>query len=282
MPDIVHEQAVQLTPLVQRVTVANPGIMTGAGTNTYIVGRDEFAVIDPGPANDEHVQAILDVVKDKLRWVLVTHTHGDHSPGARVLHEKTGARLLGNEMPDDGFQDTSFSDASPLVNDQILQTDEFSLRAIETPGHVSNHLCFLLEQEGLLFSGDHIMQGSTVVIIPPYGDMGLYLDSLARLLNYPINAIAPGHGLVIDEPVEEIEGLIKHRLWREQKILDDLSRSGPIAVEDLTSIVYKDFDKRLLIPAQLSLTAHLIKLSNEGKAQLNDELWQCTDESKTL
>lgn len=278
MPEIVHEQAVQLTPLVKRVTAANPGVMTGAGTNTYIVGQNKLAVIDPGPATDEHMQAILDVVGDKLAWILVTHTHGDHSPGAAVLHEKTGAPLYGNEMPDDGFQDTTFTGATTFRNDQQLTADEFTLRVIETPGHVGNHLCFLLEEEGMLFSGDHIMQGSTVVIIPPHGNMKDYLDSHSRLLNYPIQSIAPGHGLLINDPLAEIEGLIQHRLWREQKIIDGLAASGPIAVEDLTSIVYKGSDKRLMIPAQLSLTAHLIKLQSEGRASLENELWQYIDE----
>jgi len=200
---IVHDVAVDISPLVRRITASNSGVMTGPGTNTYIVGREQLAVIDPGPADAAHIAAILKTCNARLRWILTTHTHPDHSPAAAQLAAATGAVVLGNKIADDGRQDTSFNPLRGFAHDELFITDEFRLRAIATPGHVGNHLCFLLEDEQLLFTGDHIMQGSTVVIVPPNGDMQDYLNSLALLLQYPIAALAPAHGQIITEPQAE-------------------------------------------------------------------------------
>lgn len=165
----------QLSPLVRCLTAPNGNRMTGPGTNSYLLGREQLALIDPGPVIDSHIDTLLDVCGEQLRWILVTHTHPDHSPAARVIAERSGAELIGCVMDDDGHQDRSFRVAENLRHGQLLETPEFTLQAIHTPGHVANQFCYLLQEEGLLFSGDHIMEGSSVVIIPPqrrYG--GLY------------------------------------------------------------------------------------------------------------
>lgn len=273
--DILHEKPVAISRRVRRLTAGNIGPMTGPGTNTYLVGERDIAVIDPGPAMDEHIEAILNACGDRLKWIIPTHSHPDHSPAAVPLAEATGARVLGNKLIDnDGYQDESFSPERGFEHDESLVTDEFTLRAIHTPGHVDNHVCFLVEEDGLLLTGDHIMQGSTVVIIPPHGDMQDYIASLQRLLNYPIEAIAPGHGLVIDHPINEIERLVAHRLGREAKVIDALSAVGRISLSALTPVVYDDVDPALHPIAQCSLLAHLIKLEKEHRAHREDEDWK--------
>ena len=149
--------------VVRRVLAPNPGMMTGPGTNTYLVGVDEVAVIDPGPEDDGHLDAVAACGGDRVRWILVTHTHSDHSPGAAALKQRTGAEVLGFDERDGFVPDRAIGEGF------ALEGTEFSLRPLHTPGHASNHLCYLLDQELLLFSGDHVMEGSTVVIAPPDG-----------------------------------------------------------------------------------------------------------------
>lgn len=274
MKAIVHGQAVALSPLVKRITAPNPGPMTGPGTNTYLVGNDQLAVIDPGPAIPSHVDAILKAGENRIRWVLATHSHPDHSPAAQLIAEATGAMVMGNSLPvDDGRQDNSFAPVQGFAQDEVLATDEFSLRAILTPGHVGNHVCFLLEQEGVLFSGDHIMQGSTVVIVPPHGDMSDYLDSLRLLEGYDVRAIAAGHGTVIDSPREEIAGLIRHRLGREAKVLRVVRELGRGSLDSLTPVVYDDVVVGMHGVARFSLWAHLNKLVRDGVLVVEGDEW---------
>ena len=274
MIEIAHGRPVQLTKHVRRITAPNPGKMTGPGTNTYLVGDSQVAVIDPGPAEPSHMQAILNAVGDRLKWILVTHTHPDHSPGAKVLAEATGALLMGNILPeDDGHQDNTFVPQQSFEHDQILDGGDFQLRALCTPGHVDNHLCFLVEQDRMLLTGDHIMHGSTVVIIPPFGDMKAYIESLELMLDYPIELLGPGHGLVMDRPQEEIKGLIAHRLRRESKVVERLNGRGEISLMDLTPLVYDDVDAGLHTLASYSLLAHLLKLEKEQRVSRSDESW---------
>jgi glyoxylase-like metal-dependent hydrolase (beta-lactamase superfamily II) len=266
---------VQLTPLVRRITAPNAGLMTGPGTNTYLIGRDQIAVVDPGPAEPSHIEAILNACGDKLRWILVTHTHPDHSPAAAALATASGAIVMGNTLADnDGFQDDSFEPVHGFAHDECLSTDEFSIRALHTPGHVDNHLCYLVEEDGVLLTGDHIMQGSTVVIIPPHGDMGDYIASLRLLLDYPLRGLGPGHGYYIDTPVAEVEGLIAHRLQREAKVVERLGGLAAMDLKALTPLVYDDVNPKLHPIARYSLWAHLIKLQKEGRAQQVGEQWQ--------
>ncbi len=267
----------QLRPAVHRLIAPNPGVMTGPGTNSYLLGRGRLTLLDPGPAMAEHVyalQAAVEQLGGELEQIVVTHTHPDHSPAAALLAERFSVPMLGRAIADDGHQDTSFKPDVELQHEQIIHVDGEALRAIYTPGHVDNHFCFLHEPSGLLFTGDHIMQGSTVVIIPPAGDMAHYIDSLRRMLEYPLQALAPGHGGLIEQPRAEIEALIAHRLGRESKVRAALQGRGDIALQDLVVHAYDDVDESLHPIAQLSLWAHLLKLQKEGEVEEAAGLWR--------
>jgi glyoxylase-like metal-dependent hydrolase (beta-lactamase superfamily II) len=273
--EIVPGKVVQLNRLIRRVTAPNPGMMTGPGTNTYVVGTDRLALIDPGPESAVHLSAMLETAGKQLKWILCTHTHLDHSPGARALKAETGAEVLAfGAVPDDGRQDAAFVPDRALRDGDTLDCGGFKLRAVHTPGHASNHLCYLLEQQKLLFTGDHIMQGSTVVISPPDGEMATYLDSLERLLALDLAAIAPGHGHVIERPHEEVRRLIAHRMKREQKVLAAFQRADPAALDELLPFVYDDVPQGVHPVARRSLHAHLIKLAREGRVVERDGSWR--------
>jgi glyoxylase-like metal-dependent hydrolase (beta-lactamase superfamily II) len=265
-----------LNDRVRRVVAPNPGAMTGAGTNTYLLGHNEVAVLDPGPDLPEHVEAILAAAgSGTIKWIICTHTHPDHSPAWRALHEATGAQVIGALPADDMFQDDTFKPDWELVHDEVLKTEEFTLRAVHTPGHVSNHFCFFLEEEQMLFAGDHIMNGSTVVIVPPSGDMKAYIESLQLLLEYPLQFIAPGHGEVLEDSAAVVEWLVNHRLQREAKVVAGLERTGETDLACLVKVVYDDVDDSLHDMAQLSLRAHLIKLVQEQRVvhSERDDRW---------
>ena len=255
----------RLNPTVRRIVAPNPGVMTGPGTNTYLLGNEEIAVLDPGPAIPEHIEAILAAGAGKIRWIVCTHTHPDHSPAWQAIAEATGAEVIGASPADDMFQDDTFQPSAELQHDDVLQTAEFTLRAVHTPGHVSNHFCFFLEQEQMLFAGDHIMNGSTVVIVPPSGDMKAYIESLQLLLEYPLKFIAPGHGEVLEDSAAVVEWLVNHRLKRESKVVDKLEGLGLADMDALVAAVYDDVDVSLHDMAKLSLRAHLIKLETERR-----------------
>lgn len=272
---IVPGEVVAISPAVRRITAPNPGVMTGPGTNAYIVGHEQLALIDPGPEIETHRDALLAAVGDRLRWILCTHTHRDHSPLARALRQATGAQVLGfGSVPADGRQDEAFAPDRALGDGDVVECGEFRLRAVHTPGHASNHLCYLLEDHGLLFTGDHVMQGSTVVISPPDGDMQAYLDSLERLLALPVGAFAPGHGHVIAAPQDEVRRLIAHRLKREEKVRAALRSAGPASLETLVRHAYDDVPERIHNVAMRSLHASLIRLQRNGMATCGDGLWR--------
>lgn len=263
---------------VRRLVARNPGFMTGPGTNTYLVGTHSCAVIDPGPHDPVHIERILEVVGGRVTAILATHTHPDHSPAIAALAEATGAEILGRGAPAHGRQDTTFAPTRVLDDGDVVAVGEHTLRAIHTPGHASNHLCYLLEGVGLLFSGDHVMQGSTVVIGPPDGDMRQYLQSLARLQREPVTHIAPGHGTVIEDAQAEVARLIAHRLQREAKVVERLHRAGRVTIDVLVTSVYDDVDPRLHPVARGSLLAHLLKLEAEGRATHDqDSVWWTTE-----
>ena len=261
--DITAGEPKRLDRWVTRITAPNPGLMTGPGTNSYVVNG--VAVIDPGPALDSHIEELL---KYKLRWILCTHTHLDHSPAAALLQKETGAQVLGRPAPQG--QDATFKPDIVLENGQRIGLGDVSLRAIHTPGHASNHVCYLLEQTRMLFTGDHVMQGSTVVINPPDGDMRAYLRSLERLLGEDIAIIAPGHGYLIGAPHKEIRRLIAHRLNRERKVVAALERLEHPSLEEMLPLVYDDVPERVHRVAARSLTAHLDKLLAEGAVRLEE------------
>ena len=264
--EIVPGTVVQLSPKVRRITAPNPGFMTGPGTNTYLLGAGgDIAVIDPGPAIDAHVEAVLAAAGARIRWIVVTHTHVDHSPAAALLKAKTGAELMGMPPPRFGNQDQSFRPDRVLAHGERIELAGCALRVIHSPGHASNQLCYLLEEEKLLFTGDHVMQGSTVVINPPDGDMRVYLDSLRQLQGEDIAWFAPGHGFLMDKPQEALERLLIHRLTRENKVLNAVREAGTATLEELVPGVYDDVSPRLHPVASRSLLAHLIKLQAEHK-----------------
>jgi glyoxylase-like metal-dependent hydrolase (beta-lactamase superfamily II)/8-oxo-dGTP pyrophosphatase MutT (NUDIX family) len=262
--DIVAGEPKRLDRYVTRLTAPNPGMMTGPGTNTYIVGLSspsaERAVIDPGPDIASHIEKIL--AFQPIKWILCTHTHLDHSPAAAAVKAATGAQLLGRPAP--AGQDATFKPDFVLEDGQRIDLKGITLRAIHTPGHASNHLCYLLEETKMLFTGDHVMQGSTVVINPPDGDMRAYLASLEKLLAQEIAIIAPGHGYLVGAPHKELRRLMAHRRAREQKVVRALARLGAASLDDLLPLVYDDVPSRIHRMAARSLTAHLDKLVIEG------------------
>ena len=257
MGELTPGVASALSPLVRRVLAPNPGMMTGPGTNTYLVGVDEIAVIDPGPDDAAHLDTIAGCGGDRIRWILVTHTHSDHSPGAAGLKERTGATLLGFGERD------GFTPDEAIDEGFCIEATEFRLRALHTPGHASNHLCYLLEQERMLFSGDHVMDGSTVVIAPPDGDMAAYLEALRRL-RMRLRSIAPGHGHLIADPKAKLDEYLSHRGQREEQILRAV-QDGATTVDDIVKGVYVDVPEALHPIARYSVHAHLLKLAAEGK-----------------
>jgi len=255
----------RLDPYVTRIIAPNPGMMTGPGTNTYLVGDKDLAVIDPGPAIDSHIAALLAAGAGRIRSVICTHTHLDHSPAAAAIKAACGAVLIGWPAPEHPGQDRSFAPDRVLGHGDRVLFGGVSLRALHTPGHASNHLCYLLENTKMLFTGDHVMQGSTVVINPPDGDMRAYLASLELLLTEDILILAPGHGYLIGEPHREARRLIRHRLAREAKVASALARLGAPTLEELVLEVYDDVQPRLHAVAMRSLAAHLGKLAAEGR-----------------
>ncbi|MEM1113692.1 MAG: MBL fold metallo-hydrolase [Pseudomonadota bacterium] len=270
-----HGVPFSLNKRVRRIVAPNPGAMTGAGTNTYLLGHEQVAVLDPGPAIDEHVDAILAAGGDRIRWIVCTHTHPDHSPAWQGVADATGAELIGARPADDMFQDDTFQPLAEIQHDDVLHAPEFTLRAVHTPGHVGNHFCYLLEEEHMLFAGDHIMNGSTVVIVPPSGDMKAYIESLQLLLSYPLKFIAPGHGEVMEDSKAVVEWLVNHRLKREGKVIERLQDIGRCQISELVLSVYDDVDKSLHEMAKLSLLAHLIKLNQENRALHHpDDSWE--------
>lgn len=270
-------ETVVLSQRVRRITAPNPGMMTGPGTNTYLVGNAELAVIDPGPDIQEHIDAILQAATDMhapIRWILCTHTHIDHSPGANRLRDATDAPVIGQLARYPKGQDSTFKPDQHWQHGDAIRSDEFTLRAVHTPGHASNHLCFYLEEEQTLFTGDHIMEGSTVVIAPPDGDMLAYMNSLHQLKELPLRHLAPAHGNRIDNPLQIIEALIWHRTLRERKTVEKMQQLGPCTLATLTPSVYDEVPAFLHGLAQMSLLAHLLKLEQERVVERNDDIWR--------
>ena len=270
VPQMIAGKTVRLSPRIQRVLAPNPGIMPGTGTNTYLVGKRQLAVIDPGPMIEKHIDTVLKAAHDRIKWILITHTHPDHFPAADAIKAKTGAPILAYGHSPVGNPPNTFQPDRALVHDECLTGEDFTLRAIHTPGHASDHLCFYLAEEKVLFTGDQIMNGSTVVIAPPDGDMKAYLVSLELLKSYPIRTLAPGHGEMMGDPLAVIDGLIQHRLNREAKVIHALRDLGPAMVEDLVPSVYDDVPSFLHPIAKYSLLAHLIKLEGENRAIRTD------------
>ena len=276
--DIVPDRAVRLSDRVLRVTAPNPSVMTGPGTNSYLVAMDggDWIAIDPGPAIDAHVEALIAAAAPgRIRQILVTHTHTDHSPGAAPLKARTGAPIVGLTAAHPEWQDAGFApDRTVDDGERFVLGAGTTLVAIRTPGHASNHVCWLLEEERLLFTGDHVMQASTVVINPPDGDMRAYLRSLDGLIGRDLDWLAPGHGFLMAEPADAMRAIVAHRLKREAKVLAAMRAQGPAAREALLPAVYDDVDPKLHRMASRSLEAHLLKLRDDGTAAESAGVWR--------
>ncbi|HET9692916.1 MAG TPA: MBL fold metallo-hydrolase [Steroidobacteraceae bacterium] len=268
-------EAVRLASNLQRIVAPNPSPLTGPGTNTYVLGTGPaHIVIDPGPDDAAHLDRIVTAAAGRIAYVLCTHSHSDHSPGAAALARRTGAPVHGRPAPQDDYQDDTYAPDATIADGDVYRVPGATVRAVHTPGHASNHVCFLLEPEGWLLTGDHLMSGSTVVILPPDGSMRLYLESLHRLRTLPIAALVPGHGAVMPDAHGEIDRVIAHRLKREAKVIDALCRQGGAATLDtLLPVVYDDTPVALHGLARFSLLAHLQKLDEEGRVVRNGERW---------
>jgi glyoxylase-like metal-dependent hydrolase (beta-lactamase superfamily II) len=267
------EPFTELRPGVRRLVAPNPSVMSGPGTNTYLFGTEEIAVLDPGPIIESHLDTIQRVAGAPIRWVLVTHTHPDHSPAATPLAERTGAELIGMPAPHGGYDDVTFVPDRTLADGDELVTEAFRVRAVHTPGHASNHLCYLHQESNWLFTGDHVIDGSTVVIDPPDGNMKQYIESLRRVKQLGVDALVPGHGELIHDPVSVIDWIIDHRLEREAKVLAALTANPGLTTRELVPHVYKDVDPKLYRWAERSLLAHLVKLEEDGRASRQSSCW---------
>lgn len=273
-----------LSPLVARVLAPNPSAFTYTGTQTYVVGARDVAVIDPGPDEAEHLAALTAAIAGRpVVAILCTHTHRDHSPAARPLSALTGAQVIGCApltLNDDGPRSDAAFDAAyrpdrVLADGEQVAGDGWTLEAVATPGHTSNHLCFALAAEKALFTGDHVMGWSTSVISPPDGDMSAYMRSMQRLLEREDVVYYPAHGEPIENPQRLVRGMMGHRKQREGQIMRFLARNGDSAIPDMVAEMYKGVDPRLYSAAGRSVLAHLIDLDQRGMAApLRDGRWR--------
>jgi glyoxylase-like metal-dependent hydrolase (beta-lactamase superfamily II) len=276
--DPAYGRAVAIGDQVRRMTVPNGGPFTFHGTNSYIVGRGDVAVIDPGPDDPEHIEAILRATKgERIRQILITHTHRDHSPGAARLKALTGATLLG-EGPHrlsrplatgeinmlDASGDMDFVPDRALADGDRIEGDGWALTAIATPGHAANHLAFALEGTPLLFSGDHVMKWATTIVAPPDGAMSDYMASLDKLAERPETIYLPGHGGPVEDAPSFVRGLKAHRRMREAAIIDRIGR-GDRTIADVVAAIYRDTPTALHGAAALSVFAHLEDLVARGR-----------------
>jgi glyoxylase-like metal-dependent hydrolase (beta-lactamase superfamily II) len=277
--------AEDVEPLVRRVLAPNPSPYTFTGTQTYVVGDPrgpDCAVIDPGPDEAAHIAAIIAAVAGRrVLAIMCTHTHRDHSPAAEPLAAATGAPIVGcaplmlqvaGPRSDEAF-DPTYAPDRVLADGEGMRGTGWTLTAVATPGHTSNHLCFALEESGALFTGDHVMGWSTSVVIPPDGDMGDYMASLDKLMARDDRVYHSAHGAAIDKPKKLVRGMIGHRRQREAQILRLLGEAAR-PVSGFIPEMYKGLDPRLIPAAEMSVTAHLIDLEKRGAAARDGAVWR--------
>lgn len=274
--DFAYGEPAQLSPLVRRVIANNPGPFTYTGSGAYLVGAQgrPSAVIDPGPDDDQHLDAIMTATGGAISHILITHTHHDHCGGARKLADRCGAPIYGfgphpvdreaaavQALEEGG--DTSFAPDHLIGDGAAIEGDGWTLNALHTPGHISNHLCFCLDAEKALFTGDHIMGWATTVIIPPAGHMGDYFNSLEKLLALDSAIYYPTHGAPIENPHRFVRAVRTHRRIRDGQIIEQL-KNGKSEIPDMVAAMYRDIDKRLHGAAAMNVLAHLIRLVEDG------------------
>jgi glyoxylase-like metal-dependent hydrolase (beta-lactamase superfamily II) len=275
----------RLGPRVRRVLAPNPSPFTYTGTQTYIVGEGDVAVIDPGPGLDEHVDALIAALGgERVAAILCTHTHRDHSPASRPLAAATRAPIVGcaplaleDEGPraDESF-DPDYRPDRVLADGERLGGEGWTLRAVATPGHTSNHLCLALDEERALFTGDHVMGWSTTVVSPPDGDMADYMASLERLLARDDRVYYPAHGAAVEDPRGHVRRLIEHRQMRERQIIGQLEQ-GEGRIPAMVAAMYADIDPRLFPAAGRSVLAHLVDLERRNRVRTRGEGWALAD-----
>lgn len=267
--DFTYGEPREMVPGVVRIVANNPSVFTFKGTNTYIIGTDDLCVIDPGPQDDAHFEAIMAYAGDRpISTIAITHTHRDHIDGLERLAEASGARVCGfgrtAENPGAAgahprtteYIEESFVPSYPLTDGDRLNGQGWTLEALFTPGHAPDHLCFALLEQNVLFSGDHVMAWNTTVVAPPEGNMAEYMASLEKLFGRPETVFFPGHGGRIEEARRMVRGYMVHRQWREQAILGAI-RDGHKTISDIVALVYKGLDERLINAASLSVQAHV-------------------------
>jgi glyoxylase-like metal-dependent hydrolase (beta-lactamase superfamily II) len=281
--------AESLEPLVRRVLAANPSPFTFTGTESYIVGAGaEVAVIDPGPNEADHIAALLAAIGDaRVVAICCTHTHRDHSPAAAPLAELTGAPVIGcaplvlpdNMGPDDDNMprveapfDQTYAPSRVLADGESITGEGWTLTAVATPGHTSNHICFALEESGALFTGDHVMGWSTSVVAPPDGNMTDYMGSLAKLHDREDRIYYPAHGAPVTKPRQLVRGMIGHRRQRERQIVKLLDEA-PQAIETMVPRMYKGVNPQLHPAAGRSVLAHLIDMERKGSVSRLGDIW---------
>ena len=270
-----YGKAESVAPGIRRVLAKNPSAFTFLGTGTYIVGEGTVAVIDPGPDEDHHLDAILAATDgERISHILVTHTHKDHSPLAVRLKDATGAEVAGcaplviddSGPRSDAAFDTTYAPDRVMADGDSVPGPGWTLAAVHTPGHTSNHLCFAFEEEAALFSGDHIMGWSTTVVSPPDGDMTAYLASLEKLRGRRDRIYYPTHGDPVTQPAKLVRGYLIHRRQREKQILQLLA-DGPTTIENMVKAMYAMVNKALHPAAARSVLAHLIDLERRGEVR---------------
>ncbi len=277
--DVTPGVLTQVAPGLRRILADNPGSLTYKGTNSYIIGTGEVALVDPGPDDERHRAALLSALdenSERISHILLTHTHRDHSDGLRLLAELTGAEILGHngDVPSrqearkhpasSRFIDLEFSPDRHLNGGERIEHGDWKLEVIYTPGHAPDHLCYALNDGQHLLSGDHVMGWNTSVVAPPEGDMGHYIRSLEGLLNRTETVYFPGHGGRVDQAKRLVKALIMHRRWRESQILDCL-RNGVDTIDSIVPRIYDGLESSLLGAAAYSVYAHLLFLIENGR-----------------
>ena len=280
--EITHGEMVTLTPMIRRMVAPNPSPFSFKGTSTYVIGHGQVALIDPGPAIPEHVDALLGALEgEEITHIVITHTHLDHSPAARMVQDRVpvetyafgphgSGRHEAGAMVEEGG-DLEFTPDIALLHTELIIGDVWTLEAVHTPGHTSNHLCYALAQEDALFTGDHVMGWSTSIVSPPDGDMADYVRSLDLLIDRGDGIYWPGHGPAIEDTGGYVKAFKTHRAEREDQLLDALS-AGPRTIEDMVPDIYVGLATNLLAAAGRSTFAAMIKLQAEGRVRAEGEV----------